>query len=172
MSIDWAAAAPAVIILLVACMGYVAARRATAYYGWYNFINKSVISAPGWLFGLLWFLIYVLLAWAWINANYEITDQNTFEWVNYIFVAVMILILAWMFLFFGDGNMLAAFFMLILIMIGVLVLAYLLYNFPGTVIIMMIFFLWCLYLLYLNYFILVYNNIGPMCSYHCPYRDI
>jgi benzodiazapine receptor len=160
-SSDWYVYAPIIIVVIVAVFGYIATRRAVAPDGWYSQINKAPLTPPNWVFGVVWFILYILITIAWVRANADITDVGTFDMINWMFVINLILNLAWSFFFFGDGNVVAGLIILILLIANTAYLIYLLRYSVLSMVFIGLYLLWLLFALYLNIGVLMKNRIVP-----------
>ena len=157
--VDWSLYAPILIILLVAILGYFAIRRAIASDGWYQQVVKSSLTPPNWIFGIVWFILYGLIAYVWVTANISLENTNDFALLNWLFTIHIILNLAWSFLFFGDGNIVAGFIVILLMIITLLPLIYLVRANIWSVVILIIYLLWLIYALFLSWYIMANNTI-------------
>lgn len=63
---------------------------------WYNHAPKSPHQPPGWVFSVVWTIIYVTFAvtWVWIRTDWSSNLVN-FDWVNVTFIISLILNLLW-----------------------------------------------------------------------------
>lgn len=68
--------------------------------GWYAGLKKPVWTPPSWLFGPVWFILYILMALAaWLVWKQETLPQ--FHWSLVFFVIQLALNLCWSYVFFG-----------------------------------------------------------------------
>lgn len=66
---------------------------------WYEHLNKSSLTPPGFVFSIVWTLLYMLLAViAWILSN---EDRNASKKISRLFALQMLMNWAWTPLFFG-----------------------------------------------------------------------
>ncbi|CAH6420261.1 Tryptophan-rich sensory protein [uncultured virus] len=155
----WTIYAPIIIVILVAVLGFFAARRAISQDGWYNCINKASFTIPDWAFLLIWVILYILLIITWVRANATITDQTSYEAINWLFTINIILSLAWAFLFFGDGNLVAGLVIIVLMLVVTGALIFLVRSDTWAFIFLILFFIWLLYILVLNWYAITHNFI-------------
>lgn len=64
---------------------------------WYEQIKKSPLNPPSWVFGVVWPLLYLTLAWSFARYYFR-RPKGDFAWV--LFGAQMILNVAWTTIFF------------------------------------------------------------------------
>jgi len=167
---DWTVYAPIIIVVLIAIFGYFATRRATAPDGWYQQINKPPYTPPNLVFGIVWTILYILIIIAWVRANAKTTNQATYDAINWLFTINIILNLAWSFLFFGDGNIVAGLVILILLLVTTGVLVCLLSFDPWGFSFMLLYFIWLLFVTALNFYIVRHNYIiHPISNYSSMY---
>ena len=68
-------------------------------YPWYEHLNKSTLTPPGFIFSVVWTLLYVLLAiMAWILSN---QNKEPSKKITFLFAAQMLMNWFWTPLFFG-----------------------------------------------------------------------
>lgn len=92
-------------------------------------------------------------------SNSRITDQATYFAVNSFFIINVILGLAWFFVFFGDGNLVAGLVILILMLVSVAILISFLGSDTWSVVILLLFFIWLCYVTALNWYAVTHNFI-------------
>lgn len=83
---------------------------------WYNALNKSVLTPDGWVFGVVWTILYAMLGIALFLIITNKTRQNKTK--SYLlFVAQMSLNALWSYMFFGLHLVEGAFIVLILLIL-------------------------------------------------------
>lgn len=167
---DWMVYMPIVLIIIVAIMSYLVTRTAVSSEGWYQYIKKAPLSPPNWIFGFVWILLYIFIAIVWARANYYFQPgakhppgytseqaNKVYNYINVLFVINIVLNLAWSFLFFGDGNFVAAFIIILLMIFSlILIIYYVRYDWISLSL-MVIYLAWLIFALYLNWYALRHN---------------
>jgi len=69
--------------------------------GWYAGLNKPAFNPPGWLFGPVWTLLYILMGIALFLVVKNGVDTAPVRRAVLVFAAQLLANLAWSFLFFG-----------------------------------------------------------------------
>ena len=69
--------------------------------GWYAGLNKPAFNPPGWLFGPVWTLLYILMGIALFLVVKNGVDTAPVRRAVLVFAAQLLVNLAWSFLFFG-----------------------------------------------------------------------
>jgi benzodiazapine receptor len=69
--------------------------------GWYAGLNKPAFNPPGWLFGPVWTLLYILMGIALFLVVKNGVDTAPVQMAVLAFAAQLLTNLAWSFLFFG-----------------------------------------------------------------------
>ena len=69
--------------------------------GWYAGLNKPAFNPPGWLFGPVWTLLYILMGIALFLVVKNGVDTAPVRQAVLVFAAQLLANLAWSFLFFG-----------------------------------------------------------------------
>lgn len=98
--IDWAA----FIILLAAnvAIGVIASLfTRPEIHGWYAALQKPSFNPPTWIFGPVWTIIYVLLAFAAYRVWRHRNDSGEFTAATLIYIIQLALNFAWSIVFFG-----------------------------------------------------------------------
>src|SRR5690606_20719968 len=103
-------------ILILQVLSYLTSYFVTqnAVQGWYRSIEKSALTPPDWVFPVVWFILYTMLAIV-LWRLWERRDMTGAKTVLTLFMAQLILNYAWSFVFFGMGAFAAAFTMLLII---------------------------------------------------------
>lgn len=122
---------------------------------WYDQLNQSPLTPPSWVFGVVWPILYLTLAWS-IYRYIQFRKPGDMAWV--IFVVQMILNVLWTRIFFTWKRPTLALFC-ILLMIGLtiytIVLFYPIDHLSAWILIPYL--IWLCFASYLNYYI-VQNN--------------
>ncbi len=90
--------------------------------GWYQGLQKSPLTPPDYLFGVVWSVLYLFLAivfWRWVRRPASHEKSHILK----LFVGHMVLNWAWSFIFFQLHAMVVAFIAILLILITALYLA-------------------------------------------------
>lgn len=151
----------AVFIVICLAAGFVASVfTSTSVDSWFVALEKPVWNPPNWLFGIVWTLIYVLMAISgWLVWN--IRDQPKTKRLLVIFGIQLVLNMAWSAIFFGLQQPSWAFFEIIILWI--LIGEYIILGWPVSrraVILFIPYWLWVGYATALNFAIWEYNSIG------------
>ena len=116
---------------------------------WYQSLNKSDLNPPGFVFGIVWPILYLLMA---------ITAYRTYNTIYKIYYIQLFLNSIWSWLFFSFQLPLVALFdILILIFINMIIFIKLLREFVLSSILYLPYVLWLLFASYLNLFIVINN---------------
>lgn len=169
---DWMVYIPVVIVIIIAIMGYLVSKSAVGKDGWYDQIKKSQLNPKGWVFGFIWFILYIFIAIVWARANYYLQPggpgissrtpeqvQNIYVAVNVLFVINIIANLAWSFLFFGDGNFIYSFIAILIMIVTVIFLIYYLRYDWLSILLLTCYLIWLFFALYLNFYVLRHNKV-------------
>ena len=111
--------------------------------------RKPTWFPPGWLFGLVWTILYLLYSYSW----YKAPDN-----LNWLFILNMILNVSWCFLFFGIGRWEMALAVLVgldAILLTQVILYYKYDKLASTLLIP--YFLWACFATFLNYTMIALN---------------
>ena len=86
---------------------------------WYNMLNKSVLTPDGWVFAVVWPILYLLLG---IALYLIFIDKTRYSKIKsyWLFIANIVLNALWSYLFFG-ANLMAAALVVLIALIGVTV---------------------------------------------------
>ena len=116
---------------------------------WYQNLNKSDLNPPGFVFGIVWPILYLLMA---------VTAYRTYNTIYKIYYIQLFLNSIWSWLFFSFQLPLVALFdILILIFINMIIFIKLLREFALSSILYLPYVLWLLFASYLNLFIVINN---------------
>lgn len=122
---------------------------------WYLKLKKPSFNPPGWIFGPVWSLLYLMMG---ISLYLIWTSGKNIKLPVTIFAIQLILNLAWSILFFGMKNPLAAFIDIILLWISILATIIIFYGISPTASYLLIpYFLWVSFAALLNYKIYALN---------------
>lgn len=122
---------------------------------WYLNLNKSSLSPPGYMFGIAWTILYILMSTSvWII--WEKEKKITLPIILYIIQ--LILNLAWSPVFFKYRQINVALFLLLFIWMLVFTIIVLFYSINKTAsLLLMPYLIWLSFAFYLNYYV-VKNN--------------
>lgn len=117
---------------------------------WYSNICKSSFTPPGWIFGIVWPILYLLMAIAiWKSYTSNIDNKNR---ILKLYFTQLLLNASWTPLFFGMHSILGG---LIILSILILCIALLMHEYyPKNMIsfyLMIPYFAWCCFALFLNF---------------------
>lgn len=123
---------------------------------WYLTLQKPVFNPPGWIFGPVWTLLYVLMGvaafLAYRKGYKKAKTALTFFFIQLFFNAL------WSFLFFGLKNPLLAFIEIIILWSLILVTTYHFYKIEKKAACLMVpYILWVSFAAVLNFFLYVLN---------------
>ena len=123
--------------------------------GWYLHLNKSPYTPPGYIFSIVWIILYILMSISvWIIWKKE--KQITFP--IQLYIIQLILNFAWSPLFFKYHCIKESLFLLLLIWTLVFIIINLFYSINKTASLLLIpYLIWLSFAFYLNYYI-VENN--------------
>ncbi len=68
---------------------------------WYNYLIKSPLNPPSWIFGPVWTILYILMAISFFLVWKQGTDRREVKKAIYIFSLQLLLNTLWSILFFG-----------------------------------------------------------------------
>ena len=124
---------------------------------WYNNINKSPYTPPGWFFSLVWSVLYLLM----IISFYLIwSNSKCFPYCNILnlFILQLILNLSWTTIFFKYKKIRLSLVITICIFILTLIVCIKFYKINQTASYLLIpYLLWLLVAMYLNIYIIINN---------------
>ena len=124
---------------------------------WYNNINKSPYTPPGWFFSLVWSVLYLLM----IISFYLIwSNSKCFPYCNILnlFILQLILNLSWTTIFFKYKKIRLSLIITICIFILTLIVSIKFYKINQTASYLLIpYLLWLLVAMYLNIYIIINN---------------
>ena len=125
---------------------------------WYNSLNNSVLTPDGWVFGVVWTILYFLLGVAlFLIMNNEKTRYSKTK-AYLLFVVQMILNAAWTYLFFGLHMVGAALLVLVaLIAISIWMMVAFKSISKGAYYLVWPYLIWLCFALYLNGTIMFLN---------------
>lgn len=120
----------------------------------YNSLEKPSFAVPSFVFPIVWGILYFLLALA-ITFDYRKEGRNLF-----VYVFSMLTNFSWSYIFFSQRLYGIAFFIIIILIVFTLYLAFKFFrNSKISSFIMFIYLIWLTYAALLNYFIWMYNEM-------------
>lgn len=152
----------AVAVVIPLCIGGLAAMLTGDMMKEYFFLNKPPLSPPGWVFPLVWTLLYVMMG----IASYLVMDSGADRNLivkAFIFYGIQLLLnFFWSILFFNFSLYLVAFVELIAMWVTVMITAVLFFRVSTSASVLMVpYILWLSFAAYLNF--AVYKlSITPM----------
>jgi len=122
---------------------------------WYSGLVKSNYNPPDWIFAPVWTTLYLMMTIAiWTFWHSKKRDINTV----YIYFIHIVFNTTWSIVFFGLHQIFLAFIVLIVLICSIIVLIIRFKRVTFVSYYLMIpYLLWCLYALFLNYNLLIYN---------------
>ena len=122
---------------------------------WYSGLVKSNYNPPDWIFAPVWTTLYLMMTIAiWTFWHSKKRDINTV----YIYFIHIVINTTWSIVFFGLHQIFLAFIVLIVLICSIIVLIIRFKRVTFVSYYLMIpYLLWCLYALFLNYNLLIYN---------------
>ena len=124
---------------------------------WYQALNRSSLTPPSYVFGLVWSLLYVMIA----ISGWKIWESEHFaglKSIKKLYVIQLILNWSWTPLFFGfhlTGYALACLPLIIICVTMLILKAY--RNLSGVSLLLTPYLLWTVFASYLNFYIWQYN---------------
>ena len=124
---------------------------------WYQSLNKSALTPPGYVFSVTWTILYILMAISvFLYIKGGINKEKTFA--LWVFGIQLILNLLWSPIFFGLHNVYLAFGIILLLLILVLWVIVLFHKTSKTAAYLLVpYFLWLIFAAYLNFEIIRLN---------------
>lgn len=127
---------------------------------WYRNLNKSPLNPPGYIFGPVWFVLYLSIGWV-LMIQYNQTKYSSSNEL-YLCIALTLLQLAlnysWSPVFFTHRNFNKALSLLFYMIVIQFIIMILLYNINRTCFyILLPYTLWLLFAYHLNYYIVTNN---------------
>ena len=107
---DWL---PIAIVFIVAVLGFVFT---SIGMGGYQKLNKPCYAPPGGLIGVIWIIIYIFIAWAWMQLR-AVPDPQFVTTINWLFGINLLANLAWSFVFFTAGDVPGAMWLLAVLLL-------------------------------------------------------
>lgn len=120
---------------------------------WYLTLNKPSFNPPGWIFGSVWTILYLLMG----ISLYLIWNKKSKTAIIF-FVIQLFLNLSWSILFFGLKSPLLAFIEIILLWLAILLTIIITYKISKPAAYLLIpYILWVSFAIILNLFIVILN---------------
>ena len=123
---------------------------------WYVVLNKSILTPPSYMFGVVWSILYIMIA----SSGWLIWQKKEHGFVKSLFLLQILLNWLWTPLFFGLNLILAS---LVCLLCLVFILNFLIFKLlqqdikSKPAILLLPYSIWSLFALYLNFYIWVYN---------------
>lgn len=123
---------------------------------WYTHLHKSSLTPPGFVFSVVWTVLYALLAFiAWILSN---PHKASSKQVTLLFALQMLMNWAWTPLFFGlHWPILSALWLISLTGLNIILIFEAKKTYPTIAWLLVPYFLWLLFATYLNVIIAIMN---------------
>jgi tryptophan-rich sensory protein len=122
---------------------------------WYNQLEKSPLNPPSWVFGVVWPILYLTLAWSFYR-HYQLRPVGNNAWI--VFMLQIVLNIGWSRIFFTLKNPKLALVWILLMILLTLLTIFLFYPIdPLSAWILIPYLLWLCFASYLNLYI-VQNN--------------
>jgi tryptophan-rich sensory protein len=123
--------------------------------GWYLNLNKSILTPPGYIFSIVWTILYILMS---ISVWIIWKKENKITFPIQLYIIQLILNFAWSPVFFRYRMINESLFLLLLIWMLVFIIIDLFYSINKKAGLLLIpYLIWLTFALYLNCFI-VNNN--------------
>lgn len=123
--------------------------------GWYLNLNKSILTPPGYIFSIVWTILYILMS---ISVWIIWKKENKITFPIQLYIIQLILNFAWSPVFFRYRMINESLFLLLLIWMLVFIIIDLFYSINKKAGLLLIpYLIWLTFALYLNCFI-VKNN--------------
>ena len=124
---------------------------------WYHSLDKAPLSPPDWIFAPVWTILYIMIA-----ISLFLFLKNGFSKAKILplvfFIIQMLLNFAWTPVFFGMQNIRAAYIILVLLIIFLILTITSFFKFSKAAAYILIpYLLWSSFAAYLNYMIMVRN---------------
>jgi len=129
--------------------------------GWYGLLQKPSFNPPGWIFGPVWTVLYILMAVsAWLV--WEKAGQAPVKVALSLFFVQLLLNVTWSLLFFGMGRPDLAFAEILVLWALILTVTLLFYRIrPAASLLMLPYLAWVSFAVVLNGFIWRLNPVFP-----------
>jgi len=129
--------------------------------GWYGLLEKPAFNPPSWVFGPVWTILYVLMAFsAWLV--WERADQKAVKIPLLLFFVQLFLNGMWSSLFFGMGRPDLAFAEILVLWVFILTVTVMFYRVqPAAGLLLIPYLAWVSFAVILNGFIWQLNPVIP-----------
>jgi|TARA_B110000971_G_C19835511_1_gene420076 translocator protein len=125
---------------------------------WYDSLVKSPLNPPGWVFGLAWTILYILMAVSFIITLNNKRCKGLCKPIAF-FIAQLVLNLLWTTIFFRWKQIIIAFIVIILVIILTIITMVLMRRISSTGVYLLIpYIIWLCFAGYLNGYIMVMND--------------
>lgn len=122
---------------------------------WYNTLTKSNFTPPGWVFGVVWPLLYLCMA---VAVWHAYQDTRNAQRLVRVYFAHLLVNLSWTFVFFGLHSPLGGLLIIPVLIFFILWLMRLYYPKHLISFYLMVPYLgWCCFAFFLNFQIVLYN---------------
>ena len=123
---------------------------------WYNSLNKSLLTPPNWVFGIVWTVLYVMMTVS-IFLIWQSCKGLCFPMI--VFAAQLVLNLLWTTVFFKRRQIGLALLMIVIMIVLVGYTIYLFYPINKIAAQLLIpYFVWLCFAAYLNWYIYKFND--------------
>lgn len=143
-------------IVVSLCVGLVSSLFILKNQNIYDIINVPFFAPPGWLFPIVWTILYIVLG----VSSYLIYDSNDYEKESALksYGIQLFFNFFWSIIFFNFKNFLLAFIWIILLLISIVIMIYKFYKINKLAgLINVPYLLWVLFASVLNFFIIILN---------------
>lgn len=146
---------PAVWVILFQVISYIIGlQHKSNMKDWYVFINKSALTPPGYVFGVVWPILYCLLA----IAGYLLWRYQASFRAKALYIVQMLLNWSWTTLFFGWHFVTLSWFVIaVMIMLVMLLMIETYKKVPLITWLLLPYLGWISFAWYLNFYIWIYN---------------
>jgi len=145
------------ILLLLAVSSFMGTMSKGGMDSWYLSINKSPLTPPSYVFGIVWTILYIMIAISgWMI--WRLQESENLGAIKILYILQLLLNWSWTPLFFGYYLVGEALISIILIWLCVLLLAVISYTKkPLISMLLWPYLLWLSFASYLNFYIWYYN---------------
>jgi len=122
---------------------------------WYEKLNKSELTPPGYIFGIVWFFLYIMIG---VSYYFALKDKPLNDWI--IPLTHLIINFSYSIILFRLHLLFLSYFIVLLTLISAIYITYKFYYYDETKIaykIMIPYIIWLLFANYLGFYI-YYNN--------------
>ncbi|MEO8666403.1 MAG: TspO/MBR family protein [Ignavibacteria bacterium] len=125
---------------------------------WYTTLNKPSFNPPGWLFGPVWIVLYLMMGISWFIIWKEDLKNKEVRTAFMIFIVQLIVNASWSLVFFGARSIEGGLIVIVILWMLILITTIKFKNISRTAAILLIpYLLWVSFATVLNFFIYKLN---------------